>query len=88
MSSTVAIIAAATVVPGHDGRAELAVEIAYPGGGRSTMSLDAEATAAVAGHTIGDVDDLVGKPWHVLVGGAAGVARLIEGDAHVGHRHP
>ena len=41
-----AIITRATVVGGHDGRAEIEVELAYDNGGTSTISLDEEACIA------------------------------------------
>ena len=46
-----AIISRASVVGGHDGRAEIEVELTYDNGGTSTISLDeqiAECTAARA----------------------------------------
>lgn len=70
-------ITRAEVAPGHDGNAELFVEVTHPGGGRTQLTLDADATAvAFSTGTAGIVADLVGKPWHALVGGAAGVDRL------------
>ena len=41
-----AIITRATVVGGHDGRAEIEVELTYDNGGTSTISLDEEACTA------------------------------------------
>ncbi len=41
-----AIISRATVVGGHDGRAEIEVELTYDNGGTSTISLDEEACIA------------------------------------------
>ena len=41
-----AIITRATVVGGHDGRAEIEVELTYDNGGTSTISLDEEACIA------------------------------------------
>lgn len=59
-----AYISRALVVGGHDGRAEIEVEITYDNGGTATISLDEEACTAqldVAG--IASVDDLIGRPW-------------------------
>ena len=41
-----ATITRATVVGGHDGRAEIEVELTYDNGGTSTISLDEEACIA------------------------------------------
>lgn len=38
-----ALITRATVVGGHDGRAEIEVEITYDNGGTATISLDEDA---------------------------------------------
>ncbi len=57
----------AVVVGGHDGRAELEVEITYPNGGVATISLDEEAWHGALDRTgIGSIDDLVGQPWNIL----------------------
>lgn len=77
----VARIVRAAIVPGHDGAAELFVEVAYPGGGRATVALAAEVTLATVDRAgLSDVSQLVGMPWHVIVGGAAGVKRFTEGN--------
>jgi hypothetical protein len=77
----VARIARAAVVPGHDGSAELFVEIEYPSGGRASLSLNADVALAAADQAgVADVDQLVGLPWHILVGGADGARRLTKGD--------
>ena len=76
-----ATIVRAVVVPGHDGSAELFVEVAFPAGGRVNLTLGPEPTAAaVAAAGVNNVADLVGKPWQLLVGGADGVARLTRGE--------
>ncbi len=41
-----AIITRAVVTGGHDGRAEIEVEVTYDNGGTSTISLDEEACVA------------------------------------------
>ena len=80
-SPSQATITSAAVEPGHDGRAELTVEVAYPSGGRVRLTLAPEAAeAAIAAAGASAVSDLIGLPWHVLVGGAHGVARLTRGE--------
>jgi len=63
-----AIISRASVVGGHDGRAEIEVELTYDNGGTSTISLDAEAcTASLDRAGVGSIDELVGRPWSVVL---------------------
>ena len=63
-----AVITRATVVGGHDGRAEIEVELTYDGGGTSTISLDEEACTAALDHAgVSSIDDLVGQPWSVVL---------------------
>lgn len=63
-----AIISRATVVGGHDGRAEIEVELTYDNGGVTTISLDEEACLASLDEAgVGSVDELVGRPWHVVL---------------------
>lgn len=63
-----ATISRASVVGGHDGRAEIEVEITYDNGGTSTISLDADACiASLDRAAITSVDDLVGHPWTVVL---------------------
>jgi len=63
-----AIISRATVVGGHDGRAEIEVELTYSNGGTSTISLDEEAcTASLDRAGVSSIDDLVGQPWSVVL---------------------
>ena len=63
-----AIITRATVVGGHDGRAEIEVEMTYDNGGRSTIALDADACLASLDRAgIASIDQLVGQPWSVVV---------------------
>jgi hypothetical protein len=83
MSDTagVARVVGAAIAPGHDGTAELVVEILYPSGGRATLALGAEpAMAVVDAAGISNVGDLVGLPWHVLAGGSEGISKLIRGN--------
>jgi hypothetical protein len=79
-----AFITRATVVGGHDGRAEIEVELTYANGGTSTISLDEEACLAsldLAGIT--SLEELVGRPWSTVL---PALEQL--GDAHARSRHP
>ncbi len=63
-----AIISRASVAAGHDGRAEIEVELTYDNGGTSTISLDEEAcTASLDRAGIGSIDELVGQPWSIVL---------------------
>lgn len=63
-----AVITRADVVAGHDGRAEILVEITYDNGGTSTISLEEEAcTASLDAAGVGSVDDLIGAAWSVVL---------------------
>jgi len=60
-------IEAAEIAPGHDGAAELVLFVRYPGAGRQTVTLDADAAEVLFEHTqAGDVSALQGVPWHHL----------------------
>lgn len=68
MSSSTAIITKAAVIGGHDGRAEIEVEVTYSNGGVTTISLDEEAcTASLDEAGVASIDDLVGQPWTVVL---------------------
>lgn len=83
-----ATITRATVVGGHDGRAEIAVELTYPNGGVATISLDEEAcTAALDRAGIGSIDELVGRPWTVVLPALEQRVEL-EGERSARSRHP
>lgn len=63
-----AIISRASIVGGHDGRAEIEVELTYDNGGTATISLDQEAcTASLDRAGVASVEDLVGRPWNVVL---------------------
>ena len=63
-----AIISQASIVGGHDGRAEIEVEITYDNGGAATISLDEEACIASLDRAgVASIDELVGKPWSVVL---------------------
>ena len=61
-------IAGTALAAGHDGRAEIVLELAYPNGARTQLSVTEEAMARaldVAGVT--RLEDLHGQPWTVLI---------------------
>lgn len=63
-----ALISRATIVGGHDGRAEIEVELTYDNGGTATIALDEEAcTASLDRAGVGSIDELVGQPWSVVL---------------------
>ena len=63
-----AIITRATIVGGHDGRAEIEVELTYENGGVSTIALDEEACTRSLDHAgMSSIDELVGRPWTVVL---------------------
>ncbi|MEQ8439159.1 MAG: hypothetical protein RIB65_16835 [Ilumatobacter fluminis] len=83
-----ASISRADVVGGHDGRAEIVIELTYDNGGSSTISLDEEACLASLDRAdIGSIDELVGKPWHVVLPALTSPA-LTQGEHHARPRHP
>jgi hypothetical protein len=60
-------ITEALIAAGHDGRAELVVEVTYANGGTARVRLDEEAAEPVlASAGIARIDDLVGRPWDIL----------------------
>ena len=78
-----AIITRATVVGGHDGRAEIEVELTYANGCTATICLDEEACmASLDGAGITSIDDLVGQPWNTVL---PALEQL--GDTHARSRH-
>ena len=61
-------IVGAALGPGHDGRAEVVVELAYPNGGSTRLSVAQEAVArALDAAGFVSLEQLVGQPWTVLV---------------------
>ena len=63
------VIAATTLAAGHDGRAELVIELAYPNGARTQLSVTEEAMArALDAAGLDRLEDLEGQPWTVLFG--------------------
>ena len=64
---TDAIIEAAELAAGHDGRAELVLRLRYPNGASCEVRLDQEAVAfALDAAGVGSLDDLTGQPWDIL----------------------
>jgi hypothetical protein len=62
-----AIISRASIVAGHDGRAEIEVHFTHANGATTAISLDEEAcTAALDRAGVQSLDDLVGQPWSVV----------------------
>ncbi|HUC32408.1 MAG TPA: hypothetical protein VMS14_03345 [Ilumatobacteraceae bacterium] len=79
-----AIISRATVVGGHDGRAEIEVDITYENGGTTTISLGEEAcTASLDRAGVSSIDELVGQPWSVVL-----PALELQGERNARSRHP
>lgn len=79
-----AVITRATVVGGHDGRAEIEVELTYDNGGTATISLDEEAcTASLDRAGIDSIDELIGRPWSDVL-----PALQFQGEHHARSRHP
>ena len=90
-----AIITRASVNGGHDGRAEIEVELTYDNGGTSTISLDEEAcTASLDGAGVSSLDELLGRPWSVVLPVLERQPELDQpltrsnGVAHARPRHP
>jgi hypothetical protein len=78
-----AIISRAAIVGGHDGRAEIEVEITYDNGGTSTISLDEEACiASLDDAGVSSIDELVGQPWSIVL---PALERQVD---HARSRHP
>jgi hypothetical protein len=61
------VIASTALAAGHDGRAELVLELAYPNGARTHLSVTEEAMArALDAAGVQRLEDLHGQPWTVL----------------------
>ena len=89
-----AVISRAEVVGGHDGRAEILVELRYANGGTTTIALDEEACSAsldAAGVT--SVEGLIGRPWTAVLPALRPVdppnaPPAQPGGTHARSRHP
>ena len=65
-----AVIVRATIGPGHDGRAEVVVELAYPNGARTELSMAQESVLrAMDAAELTRLDQLEGRSWNVLTTG-------------------
>jgi len=62
------VIVLASMVPGHDGLAEVAIVVRYSNGAERPMALPYEAVGpALDALGVTSLNDLVGKPWTVLL---------------------
>jgi hypothetical protein len=62
------VIASAVLGPGHDGQAEIVIELVYPNGGRTHLSVARTALAgALDAAGVQHLDELRGRPWTVLI---------------------
>ena len=62
------VIVRASLAAGHDGLAEVTIALRYPNGAERTMSLPYDAVDRALDATgISDLDQLVGRPWTMLV---------------------
>ena len=67
MTATPTIVSAA-LGAGHDGRAEVVIELLHPNGGRNRVSVPQEsAVRALDAAGVTSIDQLVGQPWSVLL---------------------
>jgi len=65
--TSVPLITEAVIGAGHDGRAELVVEVTYANGATARVRLDEEAAEPVLDAAgIARIEDLVGRPWDIL----------------------
>jgi hypothetical protein len=62
------VIAGATVVPGHDGEAQLVVRVRYENGALGSVTLDAACARKLLEDCAADsAADLCGQPWQRLL---------------------
>jgi hypothetical protein len=62
------VIARAELGAGHDGQAEVAIELVYANGGRSRLSVPHAAVAVALDRAgVEHLEDLAGRPWTVLL---------------------
>ncbi|WP_420452978.1 hypothetical protein [Ilumatobacter sp.] len=77
------MIARAEVVAGHDGRAEVLVEVAYDNGGTAVISLEQEACLASLDEAgVASITELVGRPWTAVLP-ALGRQAQVRSEGHV-----
>jgi hypothetical protein len=68
-AATGPVIVGTALGPGHDGRAELVVELGYPNGARTHLSVTQEAlVGALDAAGVTRAEDLHGQPWTLLLG--------------------
>ncbi|MEZ5376089.1 MAG: hypothetical protein R2733_06195 [Acidimicrobiales bacterium] len=84
------IITRASIAGGHDGRAEVEVEITYANGGTTTIALDEEACLASLDQAgVSSVEELVGQPWSVVLPGLERQPQhLNKGTVNARSHHP
>lgn len=76
-------IIGAVVVAGHDGQAELAVDIRYPNGAVRQTVFPVDALAPVLDAAgVDDLDGLVGAHWSVLLAGRDPAPSPVSPPAH------
>jgi hypothetical protein len=79
-----AVISRADIVGGHDGRAEIEVELTYDNGGTTVISLAEESClASLDAAGIRSVEELIGQPWSIVL-----PALEQQGGHHARPRHP
>jgi len=62
------VIAGTALAAGHDGRSEVVLELVYPNGARTQLSVTEEAmTRALDAAGVQRLEDLHGQPWTVLI---------------------
>tara|TARA_R110001599_G_scaffold196210_2_gene392717 strand:- start:37307 stop:37534 length:228 start_codon:yes stop_codon:yes gene_type:complete len=62
------VVSAIQLTPTHDGEAACAVELTFPGGGRSMVQLDSAGLARVMARAgVHKLSGLVGLAWTVLL---------------------
>jgi hypothetical protein len=70
----------AVVTPGHDGTAELYVEVSFDHGQRSALTFNAEVMARIVDREgIDSIAHLIGREWTVLVPDADALVGLTKG---------
>lgn len=63
------VITGAELIAGHDGRAEVLIELVYDDGARRTVTVTEEAAgSAIDAARVTELDELIGRRWTVLLG--------------------
>ncbi|MEY4372970.1 MAG: hypothetical protein RL219_1739 [Actinomycetota bacterium] len=64
------VIASSSIGPGHDGRAEVVVELLYPNGGRNWISIGEDSLLrALDAAGVASLEELNGQPWTRVLAG-------------------